>query len=141
MVQARIERSSKRGTVVTALRRQILEGILAPGSQLPSRDELVATFAVSPVTAQQAVECLKQDGFVYGRQGAGVFVVDHPPHLTNYALAFYENPHGGEYERFSRFNQALHAAAKGFEDDAARVVSAFYNCNGLCESPDYCRLT
>ena len=133
-------KTGKRARVVDALRQRILTGQLSPGHQLPSREALVACFAVSPVTVQQALEQLKSDGFVYGRQGAGVFVVDHPPHLTHFALAFYDHPHGSEYERFSRFFQALNAAGNDYQDEHARRVSPFYNCNGLCESPNYCQL-
>lgn len=124
MAQRRTKSIPKRGIVVAALRQRIMDGALAPGSQLPSRDELVANFAVSPVTAQKAVERLKQDGYVYGRQGAGVFVVDHPPHLTNYALAFPTSVEDPDY--WTRFTMALRNEALRLEGERSCKMMLHY---------------
>jgi hypothetical protein len=88
MSSSTIDNPNKRVGVIRELRRRIVVGELAPGSQLPSRGEILRDFGVSSVTATKAIEQLKDEGFVYGRKGSGIFVVDHPPHLVNYALAF-----------------------------------------------------
>lgn len=136
-----IRSNDKHTGVAERLRQQILCGDLPLGSRLPARRELERTFNASRVTIQRASDRLKREGFIVARGAVGTFVADRPPHLTNYALAFYDNPNGGEYERFSRFFQALNSAANGYTDDAGRKVTPFYNCNGLIESPDYCKLT
>jgi DNA-binding transcriptional regulator YhcF (GntR family) len=70
------------------LRAAILTGKLAPGSQIPSGPELAERYKVSKVTAQQAVNELRNEGLVVARRGSGTFVRERPqkplglrPHL------------------------------------------------------------
>ena len=73
--------------ILDALRQRIRSGALAPGARVPSQAELVKRFGVSKVTAQRAVRCLVEDGFVVtGRRGTQVAA--HPPHLSRYGLVF-----------------------------------------------------
>lgn len=60
--------------VADHLRRDILARRFAPGEQLPSRAELVTRFAVAPMTVQNALRELRDEGLIVSRQGAGVFV-------------------------------------------------------------------
>lgn len=52
----------------------IAEGELRPGDPLPSRTALMNHFGVANATIQAAVDRLKTEGIVIGRQGHGVFV-------------------------------------------------------------------
>jgi len=52
----------------------IAEGEFRPGSALPSRSDLMSHFGVANATVQAALERLKADGILIGRQGRGVFV-------------------------------------------------------------------
>lgn len=56
------------------LRRDILRGIRAPGSALPSIAELVQRCETSTTTVRQAFNLLRSEGLVYGQQGKGMFV-------------------------------------------------------------------
>lgn len=57
---------------MSALRERIAQS--PPGEQLPSTRALVAEFAASPVTVQQALRILNAQGLVESRPGVGTFV-------------------------------------------------------------------
>lgn len=65
------------------LRRQIAQGDLQDGDQLPSVRDLIATYGTALGTVRQAVDQLKAEGLVVARQGRGVFV-RKPRRLTRY---------------------------------------------------------
>ena len=50
----------------------------APGQKLPTESQLTETFGVSRTVIREAIATLAADGLVEARQGAGVFVMDHP---------------------------------------------------------------
>jgi DNA-binding LacI/PurR family transcriptional regulator len=58
------------------LRDEIARGVYAPNSQLPSEHELSRRFAVSYMTARQAVAQLVNEGIVRRISGKGTFVLD-----------------------------------------------------------------
>lgn len=60
------------------LRRQILGGTLAPGSQLPSLAELAAHYGVSDRTAYEATKVLAAEGLTLSRSGAPTLVRSLP---------------------------------------------------------------
>lgn len=64
--------------VSSALRSRLLAGDVAPGQKLPSEAQLTAQFGVSRTVVREAIAALAADGLVESRQGAGVFVVNHP---------------------------------------------------------------
>jgi GntR family transcriptional repressor for pyruvate dehydrogenase complex len=64
--------------VVAALRSQVISGEIAPGRKLPTENQLTETFGVSRTVIREAIATLAADGLVESRQGAGVFVRDHP---------------------------------------------------------------
>ena len=49
-------------------------GDAAPGTQLPTLVELVAAFAVAPMTVREALARLEDDGCIVREQGRGTFV-------------------------------------------------------------------
>lgn len=57
-----------------ALRREILEGRLRPGAQLPSSRNLAATYGLSRGTIVNAFEQLKSEGYLEGSLGSGTYV-------------------------------------------------------------------
>ena len=65
--------------VYAAVRRAILEGVVAPGTRLPSSRELAADLRVSRTTTLLAVEQLLAEGYVTARRGSGTFVADELP--------------------------------------------------------------
>jgi GntR family transcriptional regulator len=56
------------------LASSITDGTLAPGSQLPSEEELVRKYGVSRTTVRKAVEQLGRLGLIEIRRGRGTFV-------------------------------------------------------------------
>lgn len=61
------------------LRKDILNGVYAPGARLPSELELTEAHGVSRTVIREAVTGLRYDGLVEVRQGAGIFVLNHNP--------------------------------------------------------------
>ncbi len=55
------------------LQAAIQDGTFAPGSRLPSERELAERYAVSRMTARQALQMLAHDGMTYSRVGKGTY--------------------------------------------------------------------
>ena len=70
--------------VASSLSREIAQGRLAPGAQLPTEQALAQTFGVSRNVIREAIARLRSEGRVWSQQGRGAFVSDkpHPPVLT-----------------------------------------------------------
>jgi DNA-binding transcriptional regulator YhcF (GntR family) len=60
--------------VANALRAAILTKRFRAGDKLPSRNELAKTYDVAPMTVQNALRELREEGLIVSRQGSGVFV-------------------------------------------------------------------
>ena len=56
------------------LKRQIEDGVLSPGEQLPSEAELCERFSVSRTVVREALGQLVVDGRIYKIKGKGAFV-------------------------------------------------------------------
>jgi len=89
----------RREALLDLLRRAIVSGRAAPNSRLPSRAELMARHRVSSITVQRAFDQLTEDGFVVPQGKRGTWVVEHPPHLYRYGLAFAGRPGKAAYWR------------------------------------------
>ena len=125
--------------IVQELRAEIVSGRLAPGRQLPSRNEIEEQFAASSGTVQRALETLRSDGFVVVTGRQGTFVAEKPPHLTNYALVFAADPtfRGA----WTRFMTALSNEARVLQQDLGCKINQFYNVGRPRETEDMERLT
>jgi DNA-binding LacI/PurR family transcriptional regulator len=62
--------------IAEALRNEILSGKLAPGTRLPSTDQLAATWKSSVFTTHKALVALVKEGWVERLHGAGTYVAD-----------------------------------------------------------------
>jgi GntR family transcriptional regulator len=62
--------------IVTAVKREVGAGRLAPGSALPSFRVLAEELLVSVITVKRAYEELEREGIIYRRQGIGTFVAE-----------------------------------------------------------------
>ena len=58
----------------SAMTARIASGDLAPGSRLPTEQELSSEFGVSRTVVREAISRLKSEGLVETRQGSGAFV-------------------------------------------------------------------
>lgn len=71
--------------VVDELRAEITSGTLAPGSRVPSANQLTERFDISGMTAQRALRELRHQGLIYGIHGKGTYV--HPEALERIKAA------------------------------------------------------
>ncbi len=60
--------------VAAAIERDIASGALAPGSRLPTEDELASQYGVARNTVRRAVEDLRDRGLVETFHGRGTYV-------------------------------------------------------------------
>ena len=70
------------------LRRQIIDGTLAPGDRVPSRAQIRERYEVSDAVALQAVRLLIAEGFLEAKSGSGTFV-RRKPELKRLARSWY----------------------------------------------------
>src|SRR5450755_1565786 len=63
--------------LIARLTADIVDGKLAPGSRLPTEQEMIVATGVSRTVVREAVAALKADRLVTTRQGVGAFVADH----------------------------------------------------------------
>jgi DNA-binding GntR family transcriptional regulator len=66
---------TKRDIVIEAIRRDILNSVLTPGSQL-QQDEIAARLGVSPTPVREAFGTLQAEGFLENVPHRGVFVAN-----------------------------------------------------------------
>ncbi len=64
------------------IRRAIVEGIVAPGTRLPSSRALAQDLGVSRMTAVLALDQLRAEGYLEARRTSGTFVVTELPDLA-----------------------------------------------------------
>ena len=60
------------------LQRRIEDGTYAPGTRVPSENQLVQAFGMSRPTVVRALDLLKRDGWLESRQGYGTIVRGRP---------------------------------------------------------------
>lgn len=111
--------------IAAELRAQIMSGDLAPGAQLPITQELATRFDVAGTTIQQALSALKEEGFLIGRKGKGVFVRDRQPFVVDVGAYFPPSPGGYSYDdpEVSEVRPPVHVArAFGLDHDGVAVL-------------------
>ena len=69
---------SKYQRIADDLRARISSGEYPPGSQLPTKAELMARYQVAVNTVERAIDELRKAGLVETLQGAGMFVREPP---------------------------------------------------------------
>lgn len=97
--------------LVRILRRQVADGILRPGDQLPSEAQLCRRYGVSPMTVRRVVNILADQGIVVGEQGRGTFI--RPVELgdASFQLQRLQDLVGGDQPATVRLLQASIVAA------------------------------
>lgn len=86
--------------IVRAIRKRIVAGEFPPGAQLPTWDVLGDEYDVARNTLVRVIAQLKQQRFIYSSSTRGMFVVDKPPHLHDYALLFHGHPGRDQWSLF-----------------------------------------
>lgn len=62
--------------VASSISREIAQGRLKPGDQLPTEQALATTFGVSRNVVREAIARLRSEGRIWSQQGRGAFVSD-----------------------------------------------------------------
>ncbi|MFC7405246.1 GntR family transcriptional regulator [Georgenia alba] len=60
--------------IAEQLRRQVLDGTLAPGDQVMSTTQYATTYRINPATAAKAFALLVDEGVLYKQRGLGMYV-------------------------------------------------------------------
>ncbi|WP_413989553.1 FadR/GntR family transcriptional regulator [Labrys okinawensis] len=64
--------------VASSISREIAQGRLKSGDQLPTEQQLAQTFGVSRNVVREAIARLRSEGRIWSQQGRGAFVADEP---------------------------------------------------------------
>lgn len=119
----------KSHAIVHQLRQHIVHK-LRPGSQLPTFGEMEQSFRVSRAVLREAVDRLKQDGFIYSVDRRGLYVAERPPHLSRFGFVFSQNPSSPTWPRFFT---ALQQEAAGLQKDRGDI--SFVNYYDVSSDP------
>lgn len=106
--------------VADVLRRQIEQGLLAPGAKLPTHQELVSQYGVSVGTIKRALGQLQGAGLIISRQGQGAFVRTRRSLLESVPHSFSADILGGHWVTCYQFNAE---GGLGHHADITRVTS------------------
>ncbi len=96
-------------------------GILEPGDQLPTAQQVVAKLAINPNTVLKAYRDLEREGLVRARPGLGTFVVGSPPRTDPAAQAKF-------LASMTKWLHSARSAGLGPDDIEAIYRTAFRNC-------------
>lgn len=140
-----MERTEKRSSadrreILTALRRRIVDGTMAPGSLFPRRVDLSTQFQASSVTIQRVIDELRREGFIHVNGRRATYVSPNPPHLCHYAMVFSSAPAYGNADPWFRFYQALANEAASFRSDDGRKIDIFYSVEAHVDNTTYTSL-
>jgi GntR family transcriptional regulator len=82
--------------VLEDLRTQIRDGVLEPGSRVPSRNAIIARYGVGETAAKHALQVLATEGLIEARAGSGSYVRTMPAagHLEHDRPYFPGSPFG-----------------------------------------------
>lgn len=83
--------------IAAEIRALILSGDLAPGERLPITKELMEKFDTSNQTIQRATQILKDEGFIVGRSGRGIYVRDAPQQAIDSVATMAPSKQGEPY--------------------------------------------
>jgi len=114
--------------VASSISREIVQGRLKPGDQLPSEQALATTFGVSRNVVREAIAKLRSEGRVWSKQGRGAFVGDNANALV---LAIDQGAlrESGAFIRLFELREILEVEAAGLaaqrrsRDDLVRMHS------------------
>ncbi|MVW70596.1 MULTISPECIES: GntR family transcriptional regulator [unclassified Bordetella] len=68
--------------LASEFRRNIAQGVWAPGAQIPSLEELMAQYRVARMTLRNAIGILEDEGYIRRGRGIGTFVEAKIPSVT-----------------------------------------------------------
>jgi GntR family transcriptional regulator len=96
-------------------------GLLKPGDQLPTAQQVVAKLAINPNTVLKAYRDLEREGLVRARSGQGTFVVSSMPGSDRQTQARF-------LTTMTEWLRSARSAGLGPDDIEAIYRTAFRNC-------------
>src|SRR5579862_3872632 len=90
MIEFQLDETSGVATylqLVQQVRQALQMGLLEPGDQLPTAQQVVAQLAINPNTVLKAYRDLEREGLVRARPGLGTFVIGSLPRIDPAAQA------------------------------------------------------
>src|SRR5262245_12345535 len=112
------------GQIYSGIQRAILEGVVAPGTRLPSSRALAGDLGVSRTTTLLALDQLLAEGYLASRRGSGTFVAEELPDDLPQARAP-RLPAGPQHPPISRRAAALAAIPPAARRPAGNQPRAF----------------
>jgi DNA-binding GntR family transcriptional regulator len=105
--------------IADELRRQILDGTLAPGSRMPTVHEIHETFGVSTRTAYEATRVLQREGLVVSRPGSRATVRARPSAIRMVRSWYRDAPGGSPW----RADMAAQGRVGSWEAHSQKTVA------------------
>ena len=96
-------------------------GLLEPGDQLPTAQQVVASLAINPNTVLKAYRDLEREGLVRARPGLGTFIVGQLPRTDPVSQARFRRSMG-------QWLRSARAAGLSAEEIEAIYRTAFRDC-------------
>jgi GntR family transcriptional regulator len=124
MIEFQLDSSSGVATylqLVQQVHHALQLGLLEPGEQLPTAQQVVAKLAINPNTVLKAYRDLEREGLVQPRPGLGTFVVGTLPRTDPAAQARF-------LESMAHWMRTARVAGLGPDDIEAIYRTAFRNC-------------
>lgn len=123
-----------------ALQRDITDGSLQPGDQLPTEAELSTRFGVNRHTVRRALADLAEAGIVRSRRGAGVFVAMRPvEYQIGARVRFHQNLELAGRLPGRRLDFVRKQAASDIEAEALELLpgASVYVAEGISTADDH----
>ena len=107
-----IRSDAKFSGIADTLRRELIEGKVAPKAKMPTWTQLCKRFDIGRPTLTRVLELLKEEGFVIADSTRGTYVAENLPNLHRYALLFPVRKPSGEKSSWNLYwdNLTLQAA-------------------------------
>lgn len=67
--------------VIDQIKKDVLQGTLAPGQKLPSTRELALTYQINPNTAARVYTEMERTGLCFTKRGLGTFLFENTEYL------------------------------------------------------------
>jgi GntR family transcriptional regulator len=128
--------------VLEDLRMRIREGILTPGSRVPSRNAIITRYGVGETAAKHALQVLATEGLIEARAGSGSYVRQAPVsrYLEHDRLHFPGSPFGLDVsEPAGPVLPGGHGTALPAEHGSARKVTREHQTELLVPPPSIAR--
>ena len=113
-------KESKHEFITDTLRQEILTGLFAPDTRLPTHSALAQRFQVGIGTITQVLQRLSREGFITAKPKVGTMVCDKLPHLNNIALVLPRAK--SSIAHWSKYYAALANVAELLQEELGRPI-------------------